>query len=124
MLIPKHHEQKLPNYDLKAGRQIFDKEHVREDGYKASIAKDTENPIDIRLRQMVMASLDGTIDLRGEFLHKNIVAIIGDIYHLRIVKGKIADMYLVGRELRIKNRKGEDIIVSFDKVMEYSSREI
>ncbi len=124
MLIPRFRDIKLPKYDDLAARQIFDKVHDRSDGRIAAIEKDTQNPIDIKLRQLALSSLDGKIDLKKEFLGKNVVVIVGDVFNIKMVKGKIADMYLVTRDLRLRTRKNETIIVPFDKVMYYGEREV
>jgi hypothetical protein len=110
-------------FDHRAGRQIFSREFTRKDGRVATIAKDTENPIDIRLRQMALASLDGRLDLKSEFLEKWAVAMVGEIDNLRLIKGRIKDLYLSTRDIRIKTRKGDDVITSFDKVVSVSERE-
>jgi hypothetical protein len=119
MLIPRFRGQKLPKYDLKAGRQIFDKEYERRDGYRVSVSPDAENPIDIRLRQMAISSLDGTINLKQEFLEKW-VALEKDG---EIVVGRIKDLYLSTRDIRIRDRKGKDVFASLDDVIEYSESE-
>ena len=113
-------EDNLPKLDLKAGRQRFTYDKKV---FTAHVPPDTENPIDIRLRQLALLPQQD-IDLRGEFYHKNIAAMVGDINNLCIMKGRIVDIYFVTRDIRFKTRKGVDVIVSFDKVMAVSEREI
>lgn len=123
MLIPKFNEPRLPKYDLKAGRQIFDKERDRMDGRVATISKDAENPIDVKLRQMTLSSINGSINLLS-LINMNIVVMVGDINHLRLIKGKVKDLYLSTRDVRLKTRKNEDVIVSFDKVISLTEKEV
>lgn len=119
MLI-KNGEPKEPRYDHKAGKQIFSGEKKN---LTLIVPKDTENPIDIRLRQLAM-SLTGECDLRGEFIGKNICVMVGDINHMRLVRGKIKDLYPQTRDIRLRTRKGEDVIVGWGKVLEVSEREL
>lgn len=110
--------------DRRAGRQIFDKEYTRSDGIGlVHIPKDTQNPIDIKLRQLAIASLDGRIDAKKEFFEKWAEALLGEINNLKYVKGRIKDLYLHTRDVYIKTRKGDVYIIPFDKVLSVSERE-
>jgi hypothetical protein len=120
MLIPRFKESKEPKYDLRAGRQIFDKEYTRHDLRMATIPKDTENPIDTRIRQLIIGSWTGQIDLKKEFFDKWAVVITKD---LEIKIGRIKDLYMDTRDIYIKTRKGDIYILPFGNVMKVSERE-
>jgi len=120
MLIPRFREPKGLRLDLKAGRQIFG-EAPRTKNLSFTVPRDTENPIDIRLRQL--AILGREINLVEEFVGKNAVASVGGL-DIRLVKGKIRDLFPQTRDLRLRTRKGEDVIVSWGNVMELSEREL
>lgn len=124
MLIPRFREPKLPKYDLKAGRQIFDKEHTREDKRCVFVDPEAENPIDIKLRQLALASLDGQIDLKIAFIDKWVAGIVGEINNICIMTGRIKDLYLPTRDIRFRTRQGVEVITSFDKIIQLSDREL
>ncbi len=118
MWVKKYKEDKDPKWDDKAAEQIFTKARNRGDKRIGLIDPTAENPIDVKLRQLAISSLDGNVDLRGEFLGKRVAAMMGGIDNLNIVSGRIRDIYLATRDVRFKADNGRDIIVSFDKVIE------
>ena len=114
---------KEPKYDTRAGRQIFDREYGhREYARWATVPKDTTNPIDIKLRQL---AIEGEpVDLKALFFNINCAFMHQFGQELKIIKGKIKDLFFHSRDVYIKTRKGEVYIVPFDKVIELSETEI
>ena len=125
MITPRYKDEKLPKQDLKAGRQIFDRELTRENTQQfATVPRDTENPIDTRIRQLAIGSLDGSIDLKSEFFGKNIAFIHGTIPNIQIIKGKIKDVFMGDRSIYVRTRKDEVYVVPFGRVLEVKDKEI
>lgn len=123
MLVPHFKETKLPKLDYKAGRQIFDKERTRENyDWILAVPQDSENPIDIRLRQMLLDPMKPP-DVKTEFFDKQCAVFVQKGMQLIFYTGRIKDFY-EGRLVRIKTRKGLDVIVPFGNVMEVSTREL
>lgn len=124
MLIPRFREEKEPQYDHLAGRQIFDKVRTRENSAPTTIhvPKDTENPIDVRLRQL--AILNEPIDMQKEFCEKHAAVFVQDGLRMSLYTGRIKDVYFVTRDIRIKTRKGQDVIVNFGNVMQIDEHEL
>src|SRR3990167_10168990 len=91
--------------DLKAGRQRFtyDKKFLT-----ITVPQDTENPIDIALRLKALA-IDPQFNFFNDFHNK--WTVVRTPQGLRI--GRIKDMYLASRDIRIRTRQGIDIIVGF-----------
>ena len=115
MLIPRFRQPKEPKYDLKAGKQIFSSD--RKDK-TVIVPKDTTNPIDVRLRQLALLSTQ--VNLVDEFVNKWACLERNHILYT----GRIKDLYFSTRDIRIKTGKGEDIIGSFNDVIEMSEREL
>lgn len=105
--------------DNKAARQRFATEKKY---YTMTIPSDTENPIDIRLRQLAMMP-EARFDFNKEFHNKWAVVMTGHIGDMQLRKGRIKDIYPHTRDIRIQTRKGEDIIVGYGKVITISERE-
>ena len=109
----------MKDFDLKAGRQRFTYEKKF---LTAVVSKDASNPIDTRLRQIALM-LKPEFDFKLEFYDKWAVVQTGPYGNMQLRKGRIKDFYFPDRLIRIKTRKGEDVIASFDKVITFSVHE-
>ena len=124
MLIPRFREEKEPVYDHRAGQQIFDRVKNRENTRPTTIVvpKDTENPIDIRLRQLAL--MNCPFDLCKEFIGKWAAVFVQTGLQLTIYTGRIKDIFPSTRDIWVRTRAGKDVIVPIGNVIEYSEREL
>lgn len=108
----------MKDFDRRAAEQIFIGEGERRSGI-LSVPRDTENPIDIRLRQIAMSG--ETPNIKAEFVGKNVAVIAGN--NQTIYTGKLKDIF-ADRSVRVKSKTGLDIIVPFGSVIELSDFEL
>ena len=110
---------KEPKYDLKAGLQRFTYQQKHK---TMNIPRDTENPIEIRLRQIAL-QVNPEFDFNKEFHDKYAVVKIDkkEVPRLRI--GRIKDLYPQDRLVRIKTKGNEDVLVPYDNVITISESE-
>jgi hypothetical protein len=123
--IPRFQDEKEPKLDLKAGRQIFDKEYTRED--KASYAiipGDSDNPVDERLRRLAIRSLTGKVNVKDEFFNKWAMIELGVGMIKDKVVGRVKDLFLHSRYIYIKTAKGNIFVVPFECVLKIHEHEI